>query len=214
MQDNDLTPILAVVAFIGLCIIGIAVWRWRAYKYDAQEREQQQAIIDRGVREGVLTPDGHRACIVCGLPATAYMPVSTASWMDRLPLLNRLFSLPPRYVIEDDTHEDVCLCRLHKKFSVAKLEEFHAMLRAERASFNASQADKVAQMDGGALVRLVQQQHKDAVRQLNTDTRTPLPQLSLNASRNEPAVVTLVSTSSTAPQAPRDDDGQEQASGS
>jgi hypothetical protein len=212
MHDNDLTPILAIVAFIGVLIIGFVIWRWRTLKHEQQERERQQEAIEQGYRDGLLTRDGQRACMVCGMPATAYMPVSNASWMDRLPLLNRLFSLPPRYVIEDDTSEDVCLCRLHKQFAVKKLEEFHAMLRAELSSFNASQADKVAQMDGGALVRLVQQQHKESTRRITVETKTPMPQL-VQGNRDEP-VVTLVSTSSAAPEPPDAPDGQEQASGS
>jgi hypothetical protein len=209
MQD-DLTPILSAVLFLGLLIISFAVWRWRSMRLSAEERTSQQAMIDRGIRDGVLTPGGNRACIVCGSAATAYMPVSAASWMDNLPLLNRLFSLPPRYVIEDDTTEDVCLCRSHKEYSVKKLEEFHAMLRAERASFNARQADKVAQMDGGALILLVREQHRDAVRAMKSDIKTPLPQLVQMNRRDEQPVVTLVSTSA----APGPRDEQDIASGS
>lgn len=204
-MQNDLTPILAVVAFFVLMLVGLAVWRWRSGRFEAEERERQQVLIDKGIRDGLLTPDGHRACVICGVAATAYMPISADSWMDKLPLLNRLFSLPPRYVIVDDTTEDVCLCRLHKQFATKKLEEFHAMLRAERASFNARQADKVAQMDGGALMRLVREQHKDAVRSIqSSDAKTPIPQLA-EVNRDQ-SVVTLVSTSG--PPSARDEEDE------
>lgn len=200
-MDRELEPILAIVFFLGLCIIGLAVWRWRAGKADEEEAARQAELREAAIRRGSLTSDGRPACLVCGAAATSYVPMSGASWMDRLPLLNRLFSLPPRYVILDDVAGDLQLCAIHKAVAVKKLEEFHALLRAERARFNSAQADKVAQMDGGGCIRMVLEQHQEALRRVRTADGTPIPRL---GARADEAVMTLV-TASLPPPGDRED---------
>lgn len=213
---KDLTPLLSLMLFTGIALVIIVVWRIRSRRADQEETERQREVVDRGIRAGILTPDGTgRACVVCACTgrttvATEYIPISAASWMDKLPLLNRLFSLPPRYVIEDDVASDLALCRSHKQVAVKKLEEFHALIRAERARFNAQQEDKVAHMDGGGLMRVVEEQHKIAVR--NLEVHTPLPRLvaSNPRSRNieQAEIMTLVTSPGPASIAP-DDDGDD-----
>jgi hypothetical protein len=191
---KDLTPILSIMFAVGLSIIFIVVWRIRNRRSDEEEKVRQASLVEEGIRSGALTADGARACIVCGAQATEYSPMSAASWMDQLPLLNRLFSLPPRYVIVDDLAGDFRVCRLHKSVAVKKLEEFHALLRAERARFNAAQAEKVAQMDGGGLFQIVEDQHRTAVRSLRSVNVTPMPRLEMAHPDPEPSV-TLVTAS-------------------
>jgi len=200
-MNRELEPILAIVFFLGLAIIALAVWRWRMGKVDQEETARLAELRDAAIRRGSLTSDGRPACLVCGAAATSYVPMSAASWMDRLPLLNRLFSLPPRYVIVDDVAGDLQLCAIHKAVAVKKLEEFHALLRAERARFNSAQADKVAQMDGGGCIRMVLEQHQEALRRVRTSDGTPIPRLSHRAS--DDAVMTLV-TASLPPGEPED----------
>lgn len=191
MSDtSSMTPIMGILVFSGLCILVLAIWRYRSQKHEAVEQERAQAAVEAGIASGALTADGmHRACKICGGIATDYFPVSAASWMDNLPLLNRLFSLPPRYVIIDDMSRDLCLCRSHKQVAVKKLEEFHALLRAERARFNSGQADKVSQMDTGGLEQVVREQYRAAARALEQVAQTPVPQLQ---QPYEPPPVTIV----------------------
>jgi hypothetical protein len=165
-----------VVAFL-LCCLFIVVWMYRVRKKDEEEASYVQRALEEGVRTGELTEDGLRACVVCGAAATSFFPISASSWMDRLPLLNRLFSLPPRYVIVDDLARGTCLCRAHKEYSVKKLEEFHAMLRAERAQFNAAQADKVSQMDTGGLQQCLNEHHIGTKRMLGMLEAASMPRL-------------------------------------
>lgn len=191
---KDITPVLSIMVAVGLATVIIVLWKLRNRRADEEERIRHAAAVEEGIRSGALTAQGHPACIVCGLVATEYAPASGASWMDRLPLLNRLFSLPPRYVIVDEIARDLCLCRLHKAVAVKKLEEFHALLRAERARFNAGQAEKVAQMDGGGLFQIVEDQHRESVRSLRSVANTtPVPRLP--ARREEEPSVTLVTAS-------------------
>jgi len=199
MSDtSSMTPILGILALVGLCVFGVALWRLRYRGAEAEEQAQRQAIIEQGVATGELTSDGHRTCVICGERATEYFPASIASWMDQIPLLNRLFSLPPRYVIADDVPRDLCLCRSHKAVAVKKLEEFHAILRAERARFNSAQQDKVSQMDTGGLEQCVLEQHQQTQRALSALTRTPAPQLKqwAESHHEEPAVTIVMSPSS------------------
>ena len=104
-------------------------------------------------------------------------------------------------MIVDDVAGDLQLCAIHKAVAVKKLEEFHALLRAERARFNSAQADKVAQMDGGGCIRMVLEQHQEALRRVRTSDGTPIPRLSHRAS--DDAVMTLV-TASLPPGEPKD----------
>ncbi len=193
---KDVTPILSILVAVGLATVIVVVWKLRNRRADEEERARRAALIEEGIRTGALTAQGVPACIVCGGAASEYAPMSAASWMDKLPLLNRLFSLPPRYVIVDDLARDLCLCRLHKAVAVKKLEEFHALLRAERARFNAGQAEKVAQMDGGGLFQIVDEQHRSAERSLRTASVTPMPRLPMpRAGEQDEASVTLVTAS-------------------
>lgn len=184
MDDRLLSVMLTLGCFI-LSIAGIVVWQRRHRAKDLTNQEALDVQLNELVRAGVRTPSGAFACIVCGVTATEYMPISGVSWMDKLPLLNRLYSLAPRYIIEDNVHGDMCLCRLHKQVAVRRLEKFHAMLRAERAEFNAQHEEKVASMDGGELVRVVMSHHHNHLKLLR-GSATPVPQLSVrNAGRDD-----------------------------
>lgn len=178
MDERIFSMCMSVGAFV------IIASSYLLYRHSTRDRRLQaemrhQEHLDALVQAGVRTPGGDAACIVCGITATEYMPLSGSSWMDRLPMLNRLFSLPPRYVLVDNIEGDVCLCRLHKAVAVRKLEEFHAGLRAERARFNSIHEERVAAMDGGQMIRAVIEQHSIHVRMLrrNRDTTSPVPQL-------------------------------------
>jgi hypothetical protein len=190
---RDLTPLLGIMVALGASLIFFVVWRVRYHKVEAEQREREKRAIEDGIRQGVLTKDGRPACMICSAAASEYAPVTGKSWMDKLPMLNRLFSLPPRYTIEDDIQGDICLCRSHKHVAVKKLEEFHALLRAERARFNAAQEDKVAQMDGGGLHRIVKQQYQESVRALSHHTPMPDVPKQLSAANDEP-MTTIVTT--------------------
>jgi hypothetical protein len=171
---------LSILIALGVCIILATAYVWYQHRTRGKreaEQASERAELEKLVKAGLRTADGHNACMVCGVTATEYMPISGSSWMDKLPLLNRLFSLPPRYVIEDNLGGDLCLCKIHKAVAVRRLEEFHAGLRAERAQFNAGHEERVAAMDGGELMRSVMQQHSYQLKVLRRDTSTPLPQL-------------------------------------
>lgn len=199
MDDRLLSVLFVLVAFI--VAVGFVAWRQRGAR--AKAREAEEAHLQELVRAGVRKADGSFACLVCGLTATEYMPVSGVSWMDKLPLLNRLYSLAPRYVIEDNIGGDLCLCRLHKAVAVRRLEEFHAMLRAERAQFNAHHEEKVAAMDGGELVRAVMGQHKQHLKNLRGSS-TPVPQLSAHVADDVEIATAFVSGGASIP--PDEDD--------
>ncbi len=198
--------ILAVVALLGAfiaSIAAIAIYQRRTrHKRELEESETRELEAEM-VRQGVRTRNGDLACMVCGVRATDFMPVSGASWMDKLPLLNRLFSLPPRYVIEDNTHGDPCLCRIHHSVATKKLEEFHAILRAERARFNAGQEERVAAIDSGELMKVVMEQHAGQIKVLRHRDATPLPQL---AERAQEEIIDTTVVSSAGASIPPDED--------
>jgi hypothetical protein len=164
-------PYVRVFGIIGFFVVGALILAFsvirsrRAREEQEREDEQRKKKEQEGIDQGVLardpiTEEVYSRCIVCGGKALCTTPMSGVSWMDRLPLLNRLFSLPPRYTIINDVSEGPTYCKIHKEVAVKKLEQFHAALRAERSQFNAQQADKVAQMDGGGLHQIVLEQHK------------------------------------------------------
>jgi hypothetical protein len=193
MTDDRLLTVMLILGMLVICMVVIAVYQIRARKKEqegAEERARRHEVL---VEMGMRTPDGHPACIVCRLRASEYAPITGASWMDRLPLLNRLFSLPPRHVIVDNLDGDLCFCRLHKQMAVSMLEEEHAKLRAERAKFNATQEAKVAALDGGELLQRLIQTHREHMRNLKL-SETPLPRLSQHAG-GDGGIVTAVVTS-------------------
>jgi hypothetical protein len=161
-----------------------------------KEEERKQQMIEEGIKLGHLTKDGYPTCIVCGAQAGECSPVTGLSWMDKVPLLNRLFALPPRYVIVDAFGRGYEFCKIHKDVATAKLEEFHGLLRAERGRFNALQAEQVARMDGGGLVLEVQKYHKSVVSYLQetiSDTNKVRHLLPAASQSDHTAVSTLSS---------------------
>lgn len=164
--------LLGLMFALGLCALALAGW-WAHRRWTEPQRRlrEAQAVseLDRLIEAGLRTPDGEPACVVCRMTASEFFPISGVSWMDRLPLLNRLFSLPPRYVIVDNVGGEACLCKIHKAVAVRRLEEFHAELRAERAKFNAMHEQRVAAMDGGELLRAVLEQHAVQLQILRRD---------------------------------------------
>ncbi len=167
MEDR----IVSLYGILGLVLVGVLVLALtlirsrRSKRKEESEQMEKDRKIQEGVEQGVLardilTDEVYCRCVVCGGKAVAFTPMSGVSWMDKLPLLNRLFSLPPRYTIIDESGPGPSWCKIHKEVAVKKLEQFHAALRAERSQFNAQQAVKVAQMDGGGLLQIIIEQHK------------------------------------------------------
>lgn len=172
MTDRyDFVPAYGLAGFF-ILVVAVLVFRYvRSRKVQEQEKKEAELKAEEGIAQGVLARDPvtgeiYSRCIICGGHASTYAPISGSSWMDRLPLLNRLFGLPPRYTIIDDMENGPQYCKIHKEVAVKKLEQFHAALRAERSRFNAEQADKVAQMDAGGLHQIVSEQHKESVMML------------------------------------------------
>lgn len=167
-MEDSYVRVFGIIGFfvVGALILAFSVIRSRRSRKEQKlEEEQREKKVQEGIDQGVLaknplTDEVYCRCIVCGGKAVESTPTSGVSWMDKLPLLNRLFSLPPRYTIVNELGEGFTYCKIHKEVAVKKLEQFHAALRAERSQFNAQQADKVAQMDGGGLHQIVLEQHK------------------------------------------------------
>lgn len=201
-------PLYGVLGLFVLFFVLLGVLRIFRGKRRSKEDEERQRMIDEGIKLGHLTKEGLPACIICGGTASESAPVTGLSWMDRVPLLNRLFALPPRYVIVNANERGFEYCKIHKDVAQAKLEEFHGLLRAERAHFNAKQAEKVARMDGGGLFRQVQEYHRGVVEYLN-ETREDTDRvrhLLPAASQSDRAVVSTLSTSLHEPNDPLDFD--------
>lgn len=171
MQEDRLIPVFGILGFalVGALVLLLAVLRARRSRKEQEREELERAKKEEeGIALGVLARDPvsgevYPRCVICGGKAVSRAPVSGVSWMDQLPLLNRLFSLPPRYTIVDNEDDGPQYCKIHKGVAIKKLEQFHAALRAERSQFNANQADKVAQMDAGGLHQILLEQHQGAV---------------------------------------------------
>jgi hypothetical protein len=200
-MDDRLQPLLGVLVLLGLFILFgvLVVWRRRKRKESAADLEREEHVqegIDRGelIRDRV-TGEVYPTCVICGGRATEFAPTCGTSWMDRLPLLNYLYSLSPRYVLEDDHASGYQLCRIHKQLSLKEMERFHAVLRAERAQFNAAQEVKVAQLLGGGLKKLLMEQHQAALQTIlvEVDSTPRLP-----ASKDSAPLTIVSSSSSTA----------------
>ncbi len=180
--SGDMTPAYGILGLFVVSVLVVILVRSarkkRALVPSTAELERD-LHIETGIEKGELvkdplTGDVYPTCVVCGERATERVPTSGVSWMDTLPLLNRLHSLAPRYVIEFREDVPLEMCKLHRQVAVKKLEEFHAVLRAERAQFNSAQEDKVAQMDGGALKRGLRE-HYQTVRPSLTLRAEPAP---------------------------------------
>lgn len=168
MKEDQYVQVFGLIGFFvvgfGILIFALIASRKRRKAAQAEEAEHERKVqegIERGdLARDPITGEVYSRCIICGGKASAFSPTSGVSWMDKLPLLNRLFSLPPRYTIVDNAEGHLQYCKIHKEVAVKKLEQFHAALRAERSQFNAQQADKVAQMDAGGLHQIVLEQHQ------------------------------------------------------
>lgn len=195
--DDRLASLLGTLAAIGLIIIIFTVLKLARRKGKKEAEEERARMIEEGIKLGHLTKDGYAACVICGTRATENAPITGLSWMDTLPLLNRLFALPPRYVIIDAEGRGFEYCKIHKDVAVAKLEEFHGLLRAERAHFNAKQAEKVAKTDGGGLQLSVRQHYNEVVEHLKSTLEKDYEQvrhLLPAASQSEHTAVSILSS--------------------
>lgn len=166
-DEDRLTTLLGIIGLVGVLLLLFTIIRFaRGRKSRVVIENERKKMIEEGIKLGHLTKDGIAACIICGGAATENAPMTGLSWLDNLSFLSRLFALPPRYVVIDSDGRGYEYCKIHKDVSAAKLEQFHGMLRAERGQFNASQAEKVAKMDGGGLQLSVQQYHNEVVAHL------------------------------------------------
>jgi hypothetical protein len=160
---SDIDPrIMSLYGFIGLVILLMFFFiLWKSRRSRRQEASELDDQIKRGLENGRLvrdeiTGEPYTACIVCKKKATRLQPVSGTSWMDDLPLLNRLNALAPRYVIEDkEVGEWPIYCDIHYQQHVVLLEKFHSELRKDRADFNARQSSQVTFMDDGGITQEV-----------------------------------------------------------
>jgi len=198
-----MTPLLGILGLIGVLIFLVTIVRFargRAARDD--EEVERQRLIDEGIKLGHLTKEGHAACVICGTRATENAPLTGLSWLDGISFLSRLFALPPRYIIIDSEGRGFEYCKIHKDVAVAQLEQFHGLLRAERATFNAEQAKKVAHMDGGGIHLKVRQHHNEVVAHLTStfDDTNKVRHLLPAASQSDHTAVSTLSS------VPKEDD--------
>lgn len=204
-MEDRIVSLYGLLGFFGLGVLFLVLFLLRARRARVRE-ELEKGERDRKIAEGIargdlardpVTDEVYSCCIICGGKASTFAPISGVSWMDKLPLLNRLFSLPPRYTIEDNQSDAFQYCKIHKEVAVKKLEQFHAALRAERSQFNAVQADKVAHMDAGGLHQLVIEQHKEALEalELRRERMGAVPMLPPAAPSTKRIVSTMNSSS-------------------
>jgi hypothetical protein len=182
-MDDRLLSLIATVGLLILCLVGIAVYQYRARKTQPEEED--------------FRPPSLPECVVCRLRASEYAPITGVSWMDKLPLLNRLYSLAPRHIIVDNVEGDLCYCRLHKKTAVAELAREHAQLRSELAAFNSMQEARIAVLDGGEILQRLLQQHREHLRALKISAETPMPRL---PAHDNGIITTVVSSPSMVPE--------------
>jgi len=195
-MEDRVIPLLGFFgAIVLLLLVGLLarVTRKRRASEEKVKEDEEEKRLALGVGTGELRRDELTGtvfvpCTVCGKPASERAPRSGISWMDKLPLLNRLHSLAPRYILEETLEGPYEFCPIHKNVAVKKIEEFHASLRSERAQFNSMQEDKVAQMDGGALKRGLQEQHRAMLPSISEAKRLPtappsMPSATVTSSR-------------------------------
>lgn len=163
--DNRMVPLLGISVAIGLILIVLTLLKLVRRKSRREDEEERQKMVEEGIKLGHLTKDGFAACVICGTRATENAPQTGHSWLDGISFLSRLFGLPPRYIIIDAEGRGFEYCKVHKDVAVAQLEQFHGLLRAERAAFNAEQAGKVAKMDGGGVQLKVRQHYNEVIDQ-------------------------------------------------
>jgi hypothetical protein len=169
--DGRFVSLIGLAAFAAIVLVMMAISIYRNKKARIEAEAEQEQLIKEGIERGdiarnPLTGEIHTRCIICGGKATYYAPQSGISWMDQLPLLNRLYCLSPRYILEDNEDGHLQYCRSHYSMAIKRLEQFHSELRAQSAQFNADQADKVAHMDAGGLVQIIREQHQKMAERL------------------------------------------------
>ena len=194
-MDDRLLTIAVTAGFLIFLAVIVGIIQLRSRRGPCMS-PLDQARHDRLVSMGIRTEDGQSTCVVCRLRATEYAPITGVSWMDKFPLLNRLYSLAPRHVIVDNVDGDLCYCALHRQLAVAILDEAHAQMRADRARFNAAQAQRVIALDGGEVLQLLIEKHRDHMRLLGL-SETPLPQL---RAYDEAIATSVVSSTSMVPE--------------
>jgi len=164
---TDILAILMWVAVFGLLIWFIARSSKVAKQRRAEEEERRVRYIEEGVKKGILAVDGRVICVTCKEPTSdpQATPRTGRTWIDKLPglsWLDRLYSLPSRYGIEDNDQLGQRLCPSCKRSAVEILHNFHSQLRAEQAKFNASQRQKIETMERGGLEKMVASQIEEA----------------------------------------------------
>lgn len=201
--DDRMVPLLGVAAAIGVILILLTILKFARRRGHQKEEVERQQMVEEGIKLGHLTKEGFAACVICGARAIENAPQTGQSWLDGISFLSRLFGLPPRYIIIDAEGRGFEYCKIHKDVAVAQLEQFHGLLRAERAAFNADQAGKVAKMDGGGIQVSVRQHYNDVVKHLKETLSKDYDQvrhlLPVASQSDHTAVSTMIST-------PKEDD--------
>ena len=144
------TVLLCLLAV--LCVFVIRAMRKQS-ALRAEETKRHEAIVAELAKKGRCDEHGTPLCAVCGEEATEPMPYTAPSWLDRwIGRSNQLHGVPWRYTIADDYAQGDMLCARHKRAAVQRLEQTHAELRHDRATFNAQQQARLARLEGGELI--------------------------------------------------------------
>lgn len=135
----------------------------------------------------------------CPNQATLCKPRSAVPWLDRVSMMRRLYSLPPRYRVTtpDGFDERPHYCRDHHDRAIKLLEGVHAQCRKENADHVARQ-EELVRMSNEALDLKLSQQDTETAAKLAEQFRTVSTSVEVTRKLLAPSVVTDASESGAA----------------
>jgi hypothetical protein len=164
--------IVGTVVLVGAAILRL-LERQRQVSRDAEEA----ALLDAEIRSGKRLPSGHLACRVCrSAQATEPLPSVKVSRYDVHPLRD-LHALGAMYELDENENGEKGGCKPCRRMYSKRLDAVLAEKRAQRAIYNAAEAQDIARAEAGAL-RWAQEQWESNARQIGAlFDEAPPPQL-------------------------------------
>jgi len=154
-----------VVALGLFVIVGGAFLRLLERRRQAVHKAEEDRMLEVEIASGRRLPDGRLACRVCHhAPASEPLPAVKVSRMDRHPL-RELHALGPMYEVAENGSGEREACGPCRRMVLKRLASVLAEKRAERAVYNANEAQAISRAELGAL-RWAQEQYDANARQI------------------------------------------------
>lgn len=153
-----------VAAFVALVVLLFFVANRSSKRRQQQEEMEHTQELQRLQEIGRVGHSGEPLCIICQrsrqeVEAVRYMPTSGIHWFDDTFIfswLNRLWALPPKYVVSHKYEMGPLLCEHHWRMAVDRLNEVHDMARSRYVQLKHEQSKTLKSLDEGGLLKYLE----------------------------------------------------------